>query len=421
MKVVRVLCVVFLLQLVASVLGAQPVRVLSGRVSDAESGKPVPARIEILETRAAVTANADGTFSIEAGALASATVVVSHPGFYVQRTTLDTRTAGALEVKLAPIVTVTDPSRGDGHACAGASGPSQFHERPAREGARDLLEPGPGGAAVADGARCVHVQRQRQRHRVLVLLDPRIRTGSYRVMLNGAPLNDAESGELFFIDLADFMSTAGDVQVQRGVSGLSGLGGTVDFTTASPSLRPSFQVQFGGGSYNTKRLSVMWDSGLVDGAWAFSARYSKVSTDGYRDQSWVDMWNYFSAAHYGARSRVRLVLFGGPEQTHLAYNGIDAATLNGGLTGNADRDRRYNTLTYPGEIDNFFQPHYQVVHDIAFSEQTRFSQTLYAFQGDGYYDQFRSGRSLFEYNLPNAQGPERRHQEERPRTAAHGG
>ena len=35
------------------------------------------------------------------------------------------------------------------------------------------------------------------------------------------------------------------------------------------------------------------------------------------------MWNYYlSLARYGERSRLRVVLFGGPEQTHLAYNGI---------------------------------------------------------------------------------------------------
>ncbi len=225
-------------------------------------------------------------------------------------------------------------------------------------------------------------------------------------MLNGAPLNDAESGELFFIDLADFMSTAGDVQIQRGVSGLSGLGGAIDFTTATPGVEPSVSVHAGAGSYGTRRLTFAWESGLVNGAWSFAARYSKISTDGYRDQSWVDMWNYyFSAARFGERSRVRVVLFGGPEQTHLAYQGVDRATLEGGLTGNADRDRRANPIAYPQEIDNFFQPHYQLVHDVTFSERTSFSQTVYGFLGDGYYDQLRASRRLFEYALPTIQLP----------------
>ncbi len=225
-----------------------------------------------------------------------------------------------------------------------------------------------------------------------------------RVMLNAAPLNDAESGELFFIDLADFLATTGDVQVQRGVTGLSGLGGALDFTTAQPSVQPAFSMQTGAGSFGTRRLSLVWDSGLLHGAWALSARYSRLTTDGYRDQSWADMWNYYvSLARFGERSRVRAVFFGGPERTHLAYSGIDRDTLNGGVTGDASRDRRTNPISWPGEIDRFFQPHYQLVHDVRLSDQSTFSQTIYAFQGTGYYDQFRERRWLFEYDLPDAQ------------------
>lgn len=91
--------------------------------------------------------------------------------------------------------------------------------------------------------------------------------------------------------------------------------------------------------------------------------------------------------------------------THLAYDGVDRQTLDGGISGDADRDRRTNPIAYPGEIDNFFQPHYQLVHDVTFSDRTRFSQTLYGFQGSGYYDQFRERRWLFEYGLPSVRMP----------------
>jgi iron complex outermembrane receptor protein len=225
-----------------------------------------------------------------------------------------------------------------------------------------------------------------------------------RVSLNGAPLNDAESGELFFIDLADFLATAGDIQVRRGVFGLSGLGGSVDITTApAPStLQPTLKLHVGIGSYDTQRWTVRYDSGLLRGSWALTARYSKITSDGYRDQSWVDMWNYFlSLSRFGEKSRVRLLLFGGPEKTHLAYYGIPKSVLEGGLTGDKEKDRRFNPLTYPGEIDYFYQPHFQIVSEHFLRPNVEYAQTLYLFQGDGYYDQFRKNRKLVEYNLPN--------------------
>ena len=58
------------------------------------------------------------------------------------------------------------------------------------------------------------------------------------VSLNGVPLNDAHSHGLFFIDLADFLSTTDTIQVQRGVGtnlyGGSAIGGSIDLQTGMP-------------------------------------------------------------------------------------------------------------------------------------------------------------------------------------------
>ncbi len=390
--------------LIGNPAAAQPT--VSGRIVDAETTNPLPARVDVLETQVSVAAGADGRFTVTLGSSGRGTLVISQPGYYVQRLSADASAMPSLEVRLAPIVTVNDRVEVTATRVREGIDPASFTNIPqekvaetywAQDPAVLLSQTVPGVFTSNDSGNGIGYSYFSIRG---------FGQARTRVTLDGAPLNDAESGELFFIDLADFMSTAGDVQVQRGVAGLSGLGGAVDFTTASPAVRPSFTLQYGAGSYDTSRLTLLWDSGLVNGAWAFSARYSKIQTNGYRDQSWVDMWNYyFSAAHFGARSRARLVLFGGPEQTHLAYDGIDRATLNGGLTGDPNRDRRTNPITFPGEIDNFFQPHYQFIHEVDFSATSKLSQTFYLFQGNGYYDQFRAESWLYEYNLPNITQP----------------
>lgn len=374
---------------------------LNGRVLDANTGAPVPARITVADTLVTITPDAEGRFVVPVGAAERVTLVAAHPGYYVQRTTLDPRTTAELEIRLVPLVTVADRIEVTATRAREGSDAASFTNVP-RERVADAhwgQDPGVLLAQMVPGVYTTNDSGNGIGYSYFSIRGfGQART---RVMLNGAPLNDAESGELFFIDLADFMSTAGDVQIQRGVSGLSGLGGAIDFTTATPGVEPSVSLHAGAGSYGTRRLTFAWESGLVKGAWSFAARYSKISTDGYRDQSWVDMWNYyFSAARFGERSRIRAVLFGGPEQTHLAYLGVSRAVLDGSVTGDADRDRRSNPISYPREIDNFFQPHYQIVHDVTFSPRTRFSQTIYGFLGDGYYDQYRASRRLFEYALP---------------------
>jgi len=230
------------------------------------------------------------------------------------------------------------------------------------------------------------------------------------VSINGVPLNDAHSHGLFFIDLADFLSTAGDIQVQRGVGttlyGGSAIGGSIDLRTRQPEASRRLRVAALGGAYDTSRFTIEYDTGVHD-RWAATFRYSKVSSDGYRDQSWTDMWNYFaSIARYGERTTLRINLFGGPEETHLAYEGIPKAYLDGEITGDPGHDRRYNPLEYPNEIDRFFQPHYQLVHTWQADQNLVIQNTFFFFTGDGYFQQFKEDRWFPEYGLTPFPGPD---------------
>lgn len=224
------------------------------------------------------------------------------------------------------------------------------------------------------------------------------------VSLNGVPLNDAHSHGVYFVDLADFLSTTGDIQVQRGVGtnlyGGSAIGGAVDMRTRTPLTEPRLRVSAGGGSWGTQTSQIEYDSGLVDEEWAATFRYSRSKSDGYRDQSWLDAWNYYATIeHYGRRNTTRLVLFGGPEDTHLAYEGVTKAYLDGEITGNKRKDRRYNPLSYDGEVDHFFQPHFQLINDTQLNPNLRLNTTLYYFEGDGYYEQYKEDRWMPEYDL----------------------
>ncbi len=231
------------------------------------------------------------------------------------------------------------------------------------------------------------------------------------VSINGVPLNDAHSHGLFFIDLADFLATTGDIQVQRGVGtilyGGSAIGGSIDLRTSQPASSRRFRVVALGGSFDTTRLTLEYDTGLINDRWAASFRYSKVQSDGYRDQSWANMWNYYgSIVRYGEKTTLRLNLFGGPSETHLAFEGIPKAYLDGEITGDPRRDRRFNPLEYPNEIDTFFQPHYQLIHSWQASENLVLQNTLFFFTGDGYFQQFKEDRWLPEYGLTPFPGPD---------------
>lgn len=373
-----------------------------GTVRDAVTGKPVAeARVEAAATRLGTLSGPGGYFSLAIPPGEPVTLVVAHPSYRVRRIPLQPPFPAAVEILLEPLVTFRDRVEVTATRAREGVDPVSFTNIP-----RERIEEEHWGqdpamllSAVAPSFYAYNDNGHGIGYSYFTLRG--FHQSRTRVTLNGAPLNDAESGNLYFIDLADFLSTAGDIQVQRGVFGLSGIGGAVDITTAPAAVEPGFSFHLGGGSYNTRRLVARYDSGLVGGRWGLTARYSRIETDGYRDQSWVEMWNYFfSLTRFGDRSQVRLVMFGGPERTHLAYNGVPRSVLEGGLTGDPSRDRRFNPLTYPGEIDEFMQPHYQLIHEADLGGDWEFSQTIYAFQGEGYYEQFRTNQRMVQYNLP---------------------
>jgi iron complex outermembrane receptor protein len=381
---------------------------LRGVVRDSTSGAVVAsAHVQVLERAVVATTDATGAFALEAPSPGSFTVVVSKAGYDPARMTLAALPAGPLLVALDPIISVADRIQVTATRAREGSDPVSFTNLPQEQVAQAywsqdpailLSQVAPSFFAYNDSGHGIGYSYYWIRG---------FNQAQTRMTLNGAPLNDAEDGELYFIDLADFLSTAGDIQMQRGVYGLSGVGGAVDITTAPPAMQGSFSLFSGFGSYNTRRLTARFDSGLINGTWALSARYSKITTDGYRDQSWVDMWNYYiSLAHFGERSRVRIVLFGGPENTHLAYDGVPRSVLDGGLSGSADRDRRFNPLTYPGEQDHFTQPHFQLIHELAISPETELAETFFVFTGSGYYDEYKKNSSLVEYDLPDLTLPD---------------
>jgi iron complex outermembrane receptor protein len=380
---------------------------LAGAVTDSATGRPIAnARIEVLGSLLTTTTGEDGAFSLEVPAW-PVTLVVTQAGYRVARLALEGPPAGPLEVRVDPIISYSDRIEVTAARAREGVDPATFTNLPqervmesywGQDPAMLLPDLTPGFFAYNDSGNGIGYSY------FTVRGFGQART---RVTLNGAPLNDAESGELFFIDLADFLSTSGDIQLGRGVFGLSGIGGALDITTAPPSLEPSFTLQGYAGSFGTGRFTARFDSGLIRGTWNVTARYSKTRTDGYRDQSWVDQWNSsLSLSRFGSRSTLRLNMFGGPEKTHLAYEGVPKSVIDGGLTGDADRDRRTNPIAYPGELDQFVQPHFQLLHDLQIGTGTHLAQTFYAFRGDGFYEQLRRERTLAEYNLPDVSLPD---------------
>lgn len=211
------------------------------------------------------------------------------------------------------------------------------------------------------------------------------------ILINGAPQNDAEDHQVYWVDLSDITSSVESIQLQRGIGtalyGTSSIGGVINIQTIDYFKNKFINLNAGYGDYNSKRYSFEYSSGLLQGGFGLYGKFSKTKTDGYRELSWSDHWSYFLSAGkiFGNNSVVKFNFYGSPIKNHLAYYGVSKDYLEGRVTGDKKKDRRYNPLTYPNESDNYNQPHYELVYNLQASKNLYISNTFSYMRGEGYF------------------------------------
>ncbi len=225
------------------------------------------------------------------------------------------------------------------------------------------------------------------------------------VTLNGIPYNDAESQGSFFVNMPDFASSVSSIQVQRGVgtssNGAGAFGATINMSTNEFIEKPYGELNNSYGSFNTWKNTVRAGTGLIDGKFTLDARLSSITSDGYIDRATSNLKSfYLSAAYFTGKASFRLNVFSGKERTYHAWNGIPESMLK--------TDRTYNSAgtekpgePYENETDNYQQDHYQFFYNQDIDSRFSFNTALFLTRGKGYYEQYKEGRSLSGFGLPD--------------------
>ena len=245
------------------------------------------------------------------------------------------------------------------------------------------------------------------------------------VTINGVPLNDAESQGVFWVNLPDFLSSTESIQLQRGVGsstpGGGAFGGSLSLSTLGSKINPYASIITGGGSFDSRRLTVKLGSGLIGDHYNVDARYSTIKSDGYIDRASADLNSfYLSASRISENNSLRLMVFSGHEITYQSWYGTpeskvkgdEAGLLNhyfnnvgGTYTTAADSinlfssDRRYNYYLYDNQVDDYSQTHVQLHSNNKLSDNLLFNTTLFYVRGKGFFEEFKGGEDLADYGL----------------------
>ena len=132
---------------------------------------------------------------------------------------------------------------------------------------------------------------------------------------------------------------------------------------------PGGDFQFVLGSYDTRRASIAYESGVFDNGFFVSGRFSYADTDGYRDNSGSQHRTVFlNAGWQGEKSSLKFVSFFGDEQSQMAFLAVDPETLR--------QNRRFNPLDVE-ERDNFGQDFAQLRYTRVVGSDTLLSASVY--------------------------------------------
>ena len=236
------------------------------------------------------------------------------------------------------------------------------------------------------------------------------------VTINGVAMNNPDSHAVYWYDTPDLLSSVGSIQVQRGAgvstNGTGAFGGAISMTTDAMSTHFGGEASLSYGAYNTQKQAVALSSGLLPGGWAVDARLTHIGSDGYIDRGATDLTSYlFQAGHYGPKTVVKLLSFGGKAKTYLTYNGVSKADME--RYGRRYHDSgQYETSDgpfvledgthvayYDDQTDNYLQLNNQLVVNHRFNDRWSLASTLFYTYGYGYYKQYRDDATLAEYGI----------------------
>jgi len=227
------------------------------------------------------------------------------------------------------------------------------------------------------------------------------------VTINGIPYNDSESHGTFWVNLPDFASSTEDLQLQRGVgtstNGAGAFGASLNLLTDAVSEEAYAQFATSYGSFNTMRNNVKFSTGLLDDAFEFSGRLSRIISDGYIDRASSALDSYFlQGAFRDENTLIKALLFGGHEITYQAYFGIDAETLATNRRFNPAgqyTDENGEIRFYENEVDNYKQDHAQLHWNQDLGQGWNSNLAIHYTRGRGYFEQFREDDDFETYGF----------------------
>lgn len=222
------------------------------------------------------------------------------------------------------------------------------------------------------------------------------------VTLNGMPMNNPESQDVFWVNLPDLSNSLQSIQMQRGVgtasNGAASFGASLSLQTTGANSQPYASASTAIGSYNTFVSSIAGGTGVMKNGLSFDGRYSRTLADGYIRNGKVDhKAGYASLSHFTDKQLIRLIYINGIQHTGITWLGISPEKMKTDRKYNATgeyKDDAGNIHYYDNDTDNYYSNIIQAIYSRKLNESLTLNANLSYNDGYGYYENYKTDQKF---------------------------
>ncbi|MFC6997434.1 TonB-dependent receptor [Rufibacter roseus] len=390
--------IVALMLLVSSSALAQ--RTVRGKVIDAVTQEALPgATVTVKGGSEAVATGVDGTFGIDVNA-ENPTLVVNYIGYNQKEVAVSGSNAGtirlqATENSISEVVITGASYAIDRQTPVAMSTITSdvIIEKVSQQEFPELLKSTPGVYATRGTGGGYGDARINMRG---------FQSANIAVLINGIPVNDMESGRVFWSNWAGLTDVTRSMQTQRGLGAskvaVPSIGGTINILTRTTDAKQGGFISQSIGNNNFNKTAFSLSSGLTENGWAFSIAGSRNTGDGWFEGLAYEAYTYFFniSKIINEKHTLSLTGFGAPQEhgSRFEREGIQ-------YYRNAPQGRRFNpnwgilngeNKTISGNF--YHKPQVSLNHYWTIDETSSVSTALYGSIGRG-GNEFPNNANLF--------------------------
>lgn len=207
------------------------------------------------------------------------------------------------------------------------------------------------------------------------------------VLINGVPVNDMESGKVYWSNWAGLSDVTANKQVQRGLGAsklaLSSVGGTINIITKSTDAQKGGSYYYGIGNDGYRKQTFTVSTGLLENGWSVTVSGGYSSGDGYIRGTNFEGYSYFAniSKKINEKHTITFNAFGAPQWHNQRSNQHliqEYREHPDGIKWNSDYGYRNGKIYTSAYAYNFYhKPQMQLNHYWKINEASSLTTNVY--------------------------------------------